>query len=102
MVKSSDINQSSDRGKKPWGIFDPALITLISEVGLNFFRFLKSMGISDESNLVVLSSKDNYSCTENELKNARIIINLKKLNVIKHLDLFLTRWFVFFPPGPVL
>ena len=55
--------------------------------------------MSGEHNLVVLSSKDNYSCNEHELKNARIIINLKKLNLIKHLDLFLNSLVRILPPN---
>jgi hypothetical protein len=96
---NSDAYHNSGRGKKFWEIFDPALITLINAVGLNFFRFLKSLGISAESNLVVLSSRDNYSCKEDELKNARIIINLKRLNLIKHLDFFLNSLVRILPPG---
>jgi hypothetical protein len=79
-------------------LFDPAIFALIAEVGLNFFRFLKSLGMSGERNLVVLSSKDNYSCNGHELKNVRIIINLKKLNLIKHLDLFLNSLVRILPP----
>jgi len=96
---SSGTYHSSDRGKKHREFFDPALIALINVVGLNFFRFLKSLGISAETNLVVLSSRDNYSCTEDELKNARIIINLKRLNLIKHLDFFLNSLVRILPPG---
>lgn len=86
-------------GKKPRNFLDPAIFSLITGVGLNFFRFLNSLGLSGEQNLVVLSAKDNYSCDENELKNVRIIINLKKLNLIKHLDLFLNSLVRILPPN---
>ena len=85
--------------RKKWNLFDPAIFVLIAEVGLNFFRFLRSLGLSADPNLVVLSSKDNYFCNEHELKNARIIINLKKLNLIKHLDLFLNTLVRILPPN---
>jgi hypothetical protein len=84
--------------RKKWNLFDPAIFVLMAEVGLNFFRFLISLGMSGERNLVVLSSKDNYSCNENELKDVRVIINLKKLNLIKHLDLFLNSLVRTLPP----
>ena len=93
-VSRSDV--SSGGGK--WNLFYPANFVLMAEVGLNFSRFLKSLGISGERNLVVLSSKDNYSCTKHELKDVRIIINLKKLNLIKHLDLFLNSLVRILPP----
>jgi hypothetical protein len=69
--------------------FDPSLFRLIPEVGINFFRFLRSTGISHDSNMVVLSSRDSWTCNKNELKDARILVTCKKLNLIKHLDLFL-------------
>jgi hypothetical protein len=92
---SSDLSNS----KKHWSFYNPAILNLLAEVGLNFFRFLKSLDMSGESNLIVLSSKSNYSCYEYELKNARIIISLKKLNFIKHLDLFLNTLVRILPPN---
>ena len=98
MEDLSILRSDVTSGGKKWNLFDPAIFTLIAGVGLNFFRFLKSLGISGEQNLVVLSSKDNYSCNENELKNVRILINLKKLNLIKHRDLFLNSLVRILPP----
>jgi hypothetical protein len=80
-------------------VFDPAILSLISDVGVNFFRFLRSLGISGEKNMVVLSSKDNYSYDEVDLKNARVLVNLKKLNLIKHLDIFLNALVRSLPPN---
>jgi hypothetical protein len=80
-------------------LFDPAIFTLIAGVGLNFFRFLRSRGISAEENLVVLSSKDHYSYDSDELKNVRVLINLRKLNFIKHLDVFLGALVRILPPN---
>jgi hypothetical protein len=85
--------------KRKLNFFDPAIFTLLTGVGFNFFRFLRSLGLSADRNLVVLSSKDNYFCNEYDLKNARIIINLKKLNLIKHLDLFLNTLVLILPPN---
>ena len=99
---SGNITGLSDvvcRDKRKLNFFDPAIFVLLAEVGLNFFRFLRSLGLSADPNLVVLSSKDNYFCNEYELKNARIIVNLKKLNLIKHLDLFLNTMVLILPPN---
>jgi len=86
-------------GRKRQDLFNLSIFTLLTEVGLNFFRFLRSLGISGDPNLVILSSRDSYACDENKLKNVRIIINLKKLNFIKHLDLFLNSLVRILPPN---
>jgi hypothetical protein len=79
--------------------FNPAIITLISEGGLNFFRYLKSIGMSGKSELTVLSSKhDYYYDDDDDFKSVRILINLKKLNLIKHLDMFLKTLIRILPP----
>lgn len=69
--------------------FSPDIITLISEGGFDFFRYIKGLGVSKENNLIVLSSKHHYYYDESDLKSVRVLVNLKKLNMIKHLDLFL-------------
>jgi hypothetical protein len=79
--------------------FDPFIVTLIAEIGVTFFRYLISLGLSRETNLIVLSSKDHYSYDEKDLKNVRILINLKKLNLIKHLDMFLDSLVRILPPN---
>ncbi len=99
METATSLKSHSESIKKLWNIADLSIFNLIYAVGLNFFRFMRGLGISYEPNLVVLSSKDNFSCSENELKNARIIVNLKKLNLIKHLDLFLNSLVRILPPG---
>jgi hypothetical protein len=79
-------------------LFDPAIFGLLAGVGLSFFRFLRSRGISAEENLVVLSSKDHFSYDKDELRNVRILVNLRKLNLIKHLDVFLSALVRILPP----
>ncbi len=66
--------------------------------GFNFFRYLKNLGISGETKLIVLSSKNNYSYDDKDLKDVRIIINRKRLNLIKHLDMFLNTLVRIMPP----
>jgi len=78
--------------------FNRSIITVIASVGVNFFRYLKSLGIAGGADLIVLSSKRQYYCDKNDLKNARILINLRKLNLIKHLDLFLNSLVRILPP----
>ena len=78
--------------------FSESVATLISEVGVNFFRYLKKRGISGETDLIVLSAKNHYFYDENDLKRVRVLVNLRKLNVIKHLDMFLNTLVRILPP----
>ncbi len=80
-----------DRDKSAQGVsgFFPAIVNMIAEDGQNFFQYLKSLGLSRENNLVVLSSRHHYYYDENELKNVSTLVNLRKLNMIKYLDEFL-------------
>ncbi len=78
--------------------FSDSVTTLISEGGVNFFRYLKNRGMSGETDLIVLSSKSHYFYDENDLKRVRVFVNLRKLNVIKHLDMFLNTLVRILPP----
>lgn len=88
------------RDKSTHGIsgFFPAIVTMIAENGESFFSYLKELGLSRDNNLVVLSSKHHYFYDEDELKNVRTLINLKKLNLIKYLDEFLFTLAQVLPP----
>jgi hypothetical protein len=62
---------------------------LIGEVDENFINYLNWNGLANEDNLLVLSSKMHYYYDYEELKEVTTLINLKKLNLINHLDDFL-------------
>ena len=89
-LDNSDLNHP-DRDKSSQGVtgFFPAIVNMIAEDGNNFFRYLKELGLSRESNLVVLSSRRHYYYDETEMQSVKTLINLKKLNEIKYLDEFL-------------
>jgi hypothetical protein len=90
-----------DRGKKAQERtdFDPAFDCLIAEGNVTFFQYLKSLNLSKESDMLVLPSDHHYYYDEQELKSVRILINLKKLNLIKHLDMFLNTLVQILPPN---
>lgn len=67
----------------------PVLDNLIAEGGENFVHYLHWLGLEREANLVVLSSRHYYYYDHNDLKGTKVLVNLKKLNQIKHLDSFL-------------
>ena len=67
----------------------PVINELIAEGGENFFNYLRRHGLADEDNMLVLSSRRHYYYDPNELQSVTTLINIKKLNLIKHLDSFL-------------
>jgi hypothetical protein len=67
----------------------PVINELIAEGGENFFDYLRCHGLADEDNMLVLSSRRHYYYDPNELQSITTLINIKKLNLIKHLDSFL-------------
>lgn len=64
-------------------------LTLLAECGIHFFLYLRSLNLSNETGILVLPPDQHYYYDGKELKSVRILINLKKLNLIKHLDVFL-------------
>jgi hypothetical protein len=70
-------------------INNPVVDRLISEGGENFFYYLRGLGLADDPNIMVLSSRRNYYYDYRDLKGITTLINLKRLNRVKHLDSFL-------------
>src|SRR5665647_2486589 len=68
---------------------NPVIDNLLTEGGENFLHYLHRVGLANEQNLLVLSSRRHYYYDYNDLKGLTILINLKKLNLIRHLDSFL-------------
>jgi hypothetical protein len=62
---------------------------LVAEGGESFLHYINRLGLADEPNLLVLSAKNHYYYDDAELKSVTTLINVKKLNLIKHLDNFL-------------
>jgi len=77
---------------------NPAVESLLSEGGEDFYQYLHWLGLAKESNLMVLSSIHHYYYDFNDLKGIKTLINLKKLNHIRHLDSFLHTIFRLLPP----
>ena len=61
----------------------------VTEVDENFLTYLNYHGLANENNVLVLSSNKHYYYDYDELKEVTTLINLKKLNLVKHLDDFL-------------
>ena len=69
--------------------FSPDNFNLTAEGGKNFFHYLKNFNLLKDRDLLILSTSSHFYYDENELKNVRTLVNLKKLNLIKNLDSFL-------------
>jgi hypothetical protein len=70
-------------------IDNPVMNDLVAEGGESFLNYLECHGLADEDNTLVLSSKHHFYYDPNELESITTLINVKKLNLIKHLDTFL-------------
>jgi hypothetical protein len=64
-------------------------VDLDARGGVNLFRYLKSLNLSRETNLLFLPSSHHYFYDEDDLKNVRLIVNLRRLNLIKDPNKFL-------------
>jgi hypothetical protein len=91
-VTTQKINRTNS-GKKQTSaetaIYNPAHLKLAGEVDENFLNYLNWHGLANEDKLLVLSSTLHYYYDYDELKEVTTLINLKKLNLVKHLDDFL-------------
>ena len=94
-IHGTAVTQQEILRKK--AVYSPAIHSLLTEGGINFFRYIKCLGLSGEPDLIVLSSKHHYFYDETDLKRVRVLVNLKKLNSIKYLDLFLETLFHLLP-----
>lgn len=75
-----------------------AITNLIAEGGDSFYNYVKWTGLLKDTDLVVLSSYHHYFFENEDLKNTKTIVNLKQLNLIKEIDLFLHSIFKIAPP----
>jgi hypothetical protein len=78
---------------------NPSLVDLVAEGGESLFRYLKSLNLSKEPNLLVLPSNHHYFYDEEDLKDVRTLINLRKLNLIRDPEKFLQNLSKILPEG---
>ncbi len=89
---------SPDQNTMERTAYNPVYTNLAAEGDENFFHYLNWLGLSNEPNLLVLSSRHHYYYDYDDLKGVRVLVNLKSLNVIRHLDSFLHVVFRMLPP----
>lgn len=54
-----------------------------------YYDYIEWLGLSDESNIIVLSPNNHYYYDDEEMKDVRVVLNLKHLNHIKEVKGFL-------------
>jgi hypothetical protein len=89
MMENISTMNAAGKIKRERLMESPVINELISEGGENFFNYLRHHGLADEDNMLVLSSRRHYYYDPNELQSITTLINIKKLNLIRHLDSFL-------------
>ena len=72
---------------------------ILSEGGDDFFQYLNWIGLSKEPNLMVLSSMHHYYYDHNDLKGIKTLINLRRLNQVRHIESFLHTLYRILPSG---
>jgi hypothetical protein len=82
-------NLVSSKSPSERNLTNPVMESLFAEGGESFFNYLSWFGLVNEPDLLVLSSKHHYFYDCEDFKGVRTLINLKKLNLIKHLDSFI-------------
>lgn len=74
-----------------------AVDKLITEGGEGFYNYVDSLGFSNDSNLIVLSSRHHYYYDSEEMNKAKTVVNLKELNRIKEIKSLLHSHLHFLP-----
>jgi len=81
---------SNESGLSPeMAVYDTYIENLITEGGETFFNYLRGLGLENERNMMVLSSRHHYCYDYKDLQGVNILINMKILNKMRHLDSFI-------------
>jgi hypothetical protein len=77
-----------------------AVIQMLNSEGCEtFVDYIEHLGLTQSTNMVVLSSLYHYYYDAEEMKNVKTVINLKELNQIKEIKSFLHTIFHILPPN---
>lgn len=88
---SEFINSGQDKkiSKTAPSFADRVFLNLTDNKAEDLFSYLKIVGLPADSNIVILAPGQHYYYDESDLRNVRILINLKRLNQIKEIDRYL-------------
>ncbi len=74
------------------------VVSMIILCGFSFFRFMRSAGLSGGPGLIILSSHEGANYGTVDLRRARTLISLRRLDLIKHLEMFISSLVRLLPP----
>jgi hypothetical protein len=79
------------RGSYPGEVNEtnPVLDKLVADGCENFFRYFELLGIANDPNIVILPSCHHYYYDTEDMKEVKIVVNMKYLNKIKDVKDFL-------------
>jgi len=75
-----------------------SVVRLFVSGGLNLFRFLRHTGLFNDPGLIMLSQHDYATFRAGDLERVTTLITLRRLNLIKHLEMFLNSLVHLLPP----
>jgi hypothetical protein len=79
------INTEEPERSADMVLVNEAVDKLRTEGGEGFYNYVDSLGFSNDSNLIVLSSRHHYYYDSDEINKAKTVVNLKELNRIKEI-----------------
>ena len=74
------------------------IMSMIILCGFSFFRYMKGAGLAGGQGLIVLSSHEGANWGRMDLRRATTLISLRRLDLIKHLEMFLSTLVSLLPP----
>lgn len=74
------------------------MVSMIILCGFSFFRFMKGAGLAGSPGLIILSSHEGANYGTVDLRRARTLISLRRLDLIKHLEMFVSSLVRLLPP----
>jgi hypothetical protein len=85
------IGKGIYRGRYPVEVHEtnPVLEKLVAEGCENFFKYFELLCIANDPNIVVLPSAHHYYYDTEDMKEVKIVVNMKHLNQIKNVKEFL-------------
>ena len=71
---------------------------LTSSGGLTLFRYLFNAGLFRDPGIIILSSHDHTNVSAMDLKRVTTLVSLRRLNLVKHLEMFINSLARILPP----
>lgn len=94
IMKQAKSNKASERTTG----LNPVIMNMLSGSSENFLNYMKELDLAKSQNLMVLSSGHRYYYDETDLRSVKTVLNLEKLNFIRHIDRFLVALVRILPP----